>query len=428
MIISAPIQVAKSAQLPLRFTSNRGGRRDGAERPAGHRRTVAHRTRPEHRARFPLHVTMRARAGLPTLREPVLAAAVRRAISAASREPFRVVHFSIQGNHLHFIIEAHDKPALSRGMQGLNIRVARAINRVLRLRGGVWRERYHGRELRTPRSVRNAIVYVLMNAKKHGLRFASGLDALSSTNPRAKNLARGRRMAASRSHRVRRAAARAGVTAKLGVSLLARTRQQRTIMSHIEILESAISDVGYWRWWVADLPERFQLEFGGAQLWSPPPAPDRPPSGLIAIRLIRPKRITLWTREDAPLSADWFEAMQRDELDPFSVRHDRFTLSSHEDAAAWAREAATKRDHFVADGVSDEQRLAVVAFWAGPVGLHAVCERIEIANLQGTLTPEAVEEANAKWWKYWREYWDRKDGPDAMPRDYACEVCIPAGA
>jgi putative transposase len=122
---------------------------------------------------------MRARGGLPTFRERALAAAVERALRCASREAFRVIHFSIQSNHIHLIVEASDKMSLSRGMQGLNVRVARAVNDVLRVRGKVWRERYHARELRTPRSVRNALVYVLMNAKKHG-HGISGVDLLSS--------------------------------------------------------------------------------------------------------------------------------------------------------------------------------------------------------------------------------------------------------
>jgi putative transposase len=65
-------------------------------------------------------------------------------------------------------------------MQWLNARIARRVNDVLGVRGSLWRERYHARELRTPRSVRNAIVYVLMNAKKHGHRVASGIDSMSS--------------------------------------------------------------------------------------------------------------------------------------------------------------------------------------------------------------------------------------------------------
>ena len=127
-----------------------------------------------------MHVSVRARAGLPPFRESVLAEVVRRAIATSQSDSFRVVQFSIQTNHVHLIVEAHDKASLSRGMQSLNARVARRVNRALDARGSVWRERYHARELRTPRSVRNAIVYVLMNAKKHGHRFASGIDALSS--------------------------------------------------------------------------------------------------------------------------------------------------------------------------------------------------------------------------------------------------------
>ena len=133
-----------------------------------------------HRPRFPLHVTLRARGGLPALREEALGGAVRAAIAAGSREAFRVVHFSIQTNHLHLVVEAHDAVALSRGMQGLAVRVARAVNRMLDVRGRVFRERYHARELTTPRAVRSAIVYVLMNARKHGARLASGVDAFSS--------------------------------------------------------------------------------------------------------------------------------------------------------------------------------------------------------------------------------------------------------
>jgi len=109
---------------------------------------------------------------------------MRAAIREGNRSPavgdaFRVVEFSVQKDHVHFIIEAHDKDVLSRGLRGLAIRLARAVNRALRVRGAVWGDRYHARELKTPRAVRNAIVYVLMNAKKHGVRL-SGVDAMSS--------------------------------------------------------------------------------------------------------------------------------------------------------------------------------------------------------------------------------------------------------
>ena len=175
----------KGEQLELRLRQRTwGGARPGAGRKPGARPKVRHVARPSHRASHPVHVTVRARAGLPSFREEAIGSAVREAIAASGRSPilgrsFRVVQFSVQTNHVHLIVEAHDKESLSRGMRGLNTRLARAVNRVLGVHGRVWGERYHAHALRTPREVRNAIVYVLMNAKKHGVRL-SGIDRFSS--------------------------------------------------------------------------------------------------------------------------------------------------------------------------------------------------------------------------------------------------------
>jgi len=77
------------------------------------------------------------------------------------------------------IVEADDRTRLSRGLRGLAIRVARAVNRALGRRGPVWGDRYHARPLKTPREVRHALVYVIQNAKKHA-RGVHGLDPCSS--------------------------------------------------------------------------------------------------------------------------------------------------------------------------------------------------------------------------------------------------------
>jgi hypothetical protein len=104
---------------------------------------------------------------------------VQGALTAASRDRFRVIQFSAQSDHLHLIVEADTPTRLARGVQGLAVRAARAINRVLRRRGTVWAERYHAHALKTPRGVRNAFVYVLQNFKKH-IPGARGLDPRSS--------------------------------------------------------------------------------------------------------------------------------------------------------------------------------------------------------------------------------------------------------
>jgi REP element-mobilizing transposase RayT len=142
-------------------------------------------------------VTLRVRRGIPNLRGYRLAKTIteglRRAAQsaharpAARRETFRVVHYSIQPNHLHLIVEATSKTALARGMQGLASGLARRVNRKLRRRGSLFGDRYHGHELASPTEVRHAVVYVLKNFEKHavaipdrGTEPQGGIDPLSS--------------------------------------------------------------------------------------------------------------------------------------------------------------------------------------------------------------------------------------------------------
>jgi REP element-mobilizing transposase RayT len=149
-----------------RRPTGRGGWRPGAGRKPG-RTKVGHVTRERFAARHPVHVTLRAVEGVALRNEPVLEV-VRAAITAGGRRhDFRVVEFNVLGNHIHLIVEAAGQQALTRGMQGLKVRLARRINRLLGRRGTLFAERYHARVLRTPREVRNAIRYVLLNARHH---------------------------------------------------------------------------------------------------------------------------------------------------------------------------------------------------------------------------------------------------------------------
>ncbi len=170
--------MARQRQLPLPVRTW-GGRREGAGRKPGPRPVVLHRLRSPHKSRFPLHVTLRARADVGSLRRARLYSALEAAIAASSRSDFRLVHFSVQGDHVHLVAEAHDTPTLSKGMRGLMIRAARALNRAAGRSGPVWADRYHCRELCTPREVRHALAYVLLNSRKHGREVAT-LDPCSS--------------------------------------------------------------------------------------------------------------------------------------------------------------------------------------------------------------------------------------------------------
>jgi REP element-mobilizing transposase RayT len=159
----------RARQLAFRFRTW-GGRRPGSGRPpSGERAGVSHLRRPVLSRRHPLHVTLRVVPGLSSLRDGAVFFAVRAALRAGKeRFGFRLVHFSVQGDHLHLLAEAEGREALSRGLQGLGVRVARAVNRRLERHGRVFADRYHARSLRTPREARFALLYVLMNARKHG--------------------------------------------------------------------------------------------------------------------------------------------------------------------------------------------------------------------------------------------------------------------
>src|SRR6185436_948035 len=167
-------------QLALPSPRTWGGRRDGAGRkPSRARPDVPHARRAPHDPRHPVHVTLRAARGLKSLRSEGAFTSLLQAFSIASREDFRVTHFSVQTDHVHLIVEANSGDGLCRGLNGLTCRAARALNRALDRSGPVWADRYHARALTTPREVRNGIVYVLLNFRKH-LRAPPCIDPRSS--------------------------------------------------------------------------------------------------------------------------------------------------------------------------------------------------------------------------------------------------------
>jgi REP element-mobilizing transposase RayT len=122
------------------------------------------------RAAHPQHVVLRTTRDVGTLRRRKAYRAVRGALlrCAAARSDYRVVHVSIQRTHVHLLVEADDKLALARGMQGFAISAAKRLNHELgRARGDVFAFRYHATAVTTPTQARNALAYVLNNWRHH---------------------------------------------------------------------------------------------------------------------------------------------------------------------------------------------------------------------------------------------------------------------
>jgi len=153
-----------------------GGKRKGAGRPPkGPRASQSHKKRPALKKSEPVHVTIRVVDELTELRQRDAYKAIRAAMwTVYDREEFHIVNVSIQGSHVHLLVEALDRTALSRGMQSLQISAAKRINRAFskrrkeRRRGQVFGDRYHEEIIRNRRQARHALAYVLNNWRRHG--------------------------------------------------------------------------------------------------------------------------------------------------------------------------------------------------------------------------------------------------------------------
>ena len=133
---------------------------------------------------LPVHVTKRVSSDVTRLRRYELCKVLRDAfVHGCRKDQFRICQFSIQGNHIHLICEARNSAALAAGIQGWSVRMARGLNRHLGRTGSVFYDRYHMEILRTPTQTRNALCYVLQNARRHGERLEArwhGMDPFSS--------------------------------------------------------------------------------------------------------------------------------------------------------------------------------------------------------------------------------------------------------
>ena len=132
----------------------------------------------------PCHVTLRVRREVPSLRSRRFVKRFERSMRrACERDRFRVVHYSVQHDHVHLIVEASSAHDLACGMKSIGARLARAVHRVFGRSGPVLWDRFHRRVLRTPREVRNAIAYVLLNARRHAAKLGRRLDSPGPIDP-----------------------------------------------------------------------------------------------------------------------------------------------------------------------------------------------------------------------------------------------------
>jgi putative transposase len=162
-------KLARPKQLELDLPTWGGARKGAGRKRVAPKARVRHRKRVSSKA-HPVHVTLRMRANVPSLRTPSAWAVIVRVLRAARGcYGLTVYQYSVLGNHLHLIVEHDGGDSLARGMRGLCTRLAAQLNALFRRSGALLADRYHARALTTPLEVRRALAYVLLNYRKHAL-------------------------------------------------------------------------------------------------------------------------------------------------------------------------------------------------------------------------------------------------------------------
>jgi REP element-mobilizing transposase RayT len=160
--------MARARQLLLALPQCGGKRRGAGRKPKGPRGQVSHKARPRFERPSAVHVTLRVATHVWNLRSRRCFKLIEVSLqNARERFGLRVIEFTVLGNHLHLLVEAASDVSLSRGMQGLNVRIAKALNRLMGRSGAVFADHYHSRLLQTPAQLVNVLSYLLGNYAHH---------------------------------------------------------------------------------------------------------------------------------------------------------------------------------------------------------------------------------------------------------------------
>ncbi|MEP2668613.1 MAG: hypothetical protein ABJH04_06455 [Cyclobacteriaceae bacterium] len=195
----------------------------------------------------------------------------------------------------------------------------------------------------------------------------------------------------------------------------------------LELLASAISDVGYWNWWTAELPELVQVEFGRVQLYLPSENQSAP-HNMVALQFRNPTSISFLTRIQGDDTHLWHEALHEEKMEGPNITWDAFSFTHQEQMTAILEDAqviTTIHGYSPKDDVFLKEKYKLV-FWAGNFGMAIAAQDIKILAHTGEIALQGLPEMSKQWWGYLDEYWKRKDTIDPMPVDYTCEVTIPS--
>jgi REP element-mobilizing transposase RayT len=142
--------------------------RKGAGRPAIHDPGIRHTGRPKLKKSASLHLTVKVRKNKADIKNKSILMILKRAIQNARKQGLKVIHYTLEYDHVHLLIEADNNFVLGKGMQAFGVTMAKAINRAKKLSGSVYKTRYHFRQITGTKELKNVMMYIFKNGLKHG--------------------------------------------------------------------------------------------------------------------------------------------------------------------------------------------------------------------------------------------------------------------
>ncbi len=153
-------KIRKNAQMTL-FNLK------GAGRPALNDPGIRHTKRPLLKKPTSLHLTVKIKKNKAEIKNKSVLAILKRSILNARRQGLRVIHYSLEYDHVHLLIEADNNHILGKGMQAFGVTFSKAINRLKKLTGEVYKHRYHFRRISSSKELKNVMNYIFTNGVKH---------------------------------------------------------------------------------------------------------------------------------------------------------------------------------------------------------------------------------------------------------------------
>jgi REP element-mobilizing transposase RayT len=141
--------------------------RKRAGRPAKNDPGIRHRSRMKINKPTSFHLTIKVRENKADIQSKKLLKALHHAIGRARLKNLKVVHYTLEYNHVHLLVETNDHRILHAGMQALGISFSKAINKLKSYKGSVYKHRYHQRRIGSARELKNVLLYIFNNGRKH---------------------------------------------------------------------------------------------------------------------------------------------------------------------------------------------------------------------------------------------------------------------